>query len=135
MSTLLGKGPKFSVEALVPAHELAALNRRVAKKAPQEDHDRCLLEGVDCLTKSVSCPSSNRTGSENLAASLETLLVEGQRLRGAAHWRLLAEGAPPLVGEEPQLAEVTYGGTPSLADTESFVSAEGTPDSRRTVVW
>ncbi|XP_037512854.1 mitoguardin isoform X4 [Rhipicephalus sanguineus] len=68
------------------------------------------------------------SGSENLAASLETLLVEGQRLRGAAHWRLLAEGAPPLVGEEPQLAEVTYGGTPSLADTESFVSAEGTPD-------
>uniref|UniRef100_A0A224YDJ8 Protein FAM73B n=1 Tax=Rhipicephalus zambeziensis TaxID=60191 RepID=A0A224YDJ8_9ACAR len=69
-------------------------------------------------------PSS---GNENLAASLETLLVEGQRLRSAAHWRL-AEGVPPLVVEQPQLAELTYRGTPSLADTESFVSAEGTSD-------
>ncbi|KAL1434665.1 hypothetical protein MTO96_011482 [Rhipicephalus appendiculatus] len=41
------------------------------------------------------------SGNENLAASLETLLVESQRLRR---------------------------GTPSLADTESFVSAEGTSD-------
>ncbi|KAL3247223.1 hypothetical protein MRX96_057161 [Rhipicephalus microplus] len=68
------------------------------------------------------------SGNEHLAASLETLLVEGQRLRSAAHWRLLAEGAPSLLLEQPQLAELTYRGTPSLADTESFVSAEGTSD-------
>ncbi|XP_037560489.1 mitoguardin-like isoform X3 [Dermacentor silvarum] len=64
----------------------------------------------------------SNSGNEILATSLEFLLVEGQRLRGAAHWRLLADGLPPL--DEPQLADFT----PSLADTESFVSAEGTSD-------
>ncbi|XP_070394912.1 mitoguardin isoform X9 [Dermacentor albipictus] len=66
-------------------------------------------------------------GNESLATSLEFLLVEGQRLRGAAHWRLFSEGGvPPLALDEPQLADFTH--PPSLADTESFVSAEGTSD-------
>ncbi|XP_070394910.1 mitoguardin isoform X7 [Dermacentor albipictus] len=67
------------------------------------------------------------SGNESLATSLEFLLVEGQRLRGAAHWRLFSEGGvPPLALDEPQLADFTH--PPSLADTESFVSAEGTSD-------
>lgn len=68
------------------------------------------------------------SGNESLATSLEFLLVEGQRLRSTAHYRLLAGGAPPLLVDEPQLAELTHRGPPSLADTESFVSAEGASD-------
>ncbi|KAH6932667.1 hypothetical protein HPB50_008541 [Hyalomma asiaticum] len=47
--SLLKKGPKFSLEPVVQPHELLAFNRRVANRAPQEQHDRCLLEGVDAL--------------------------------------------------------------------------------------
>ncbi|KAG0416598.1 hypothetical protein HPB47_006283, partial [Ixodes persulcatus] len=49
--TLLRKGPKYGIEPSIPAHELVALNRRVANKAEKEDQERCLLEGVDCLLK------------------------------------------------------------------------------------
>lgn len=40
ISNILQKGPKFGLEPSVPPHELMALNRNVAKKAPQEDRGR-----------------------------------------------------------------------------------------------
>ncbi|KAH7962179.1 hypothetical protein HPB52_014728 [Rhipicephalus sanguineus] len=51
--SLLKKGPKFSLEPAVPPHELLAFNRRVASRAPQDQHDRCLLEGIDALARTV----------------------------------------------------------------------------------
>ncbi|KAH6926969.1 hypothetical protein HPB50_024344 [Hyalomma asiaticum] len=51
--SLLKKGPKFSLEPAVQPHELLAFNWRVANRAPQEKHDRCLLEGVDALVRTV----------------------------------------------------------------------------------
>ncbi|KAG0414312.1 hypothetical protein HPB47_008509 [Ixodes persulcatus] len=45
ITTLLSKGPKNGIEPSIPAHELVALNRRVASKAEKEDQERCLLEG------------------------------------------------------------------------------------------
>ncbi|KAH7959380.1 hypothetical protein HPB49_010655 [Dermacentor silvarum] len=50
---ILEKSPKFGLEPCVPPHELAALNRRIAERAPEEDRERCLLEGMDCLAKNV----------------------------------------------------------------------------------
>ncbi|KAH6937497.1 hypothetical protein HPB50_000764 [Hyalomma asiaticum] len=52
--SLLKKGPKFCLEPVVQPHELLAFNRRVANRAPQEQHDRCLLEGVDALRLSTA---------------------------------------------------------------------------------
>ncbi|KAG0418850.1 hypothetical protein HPB47_004545, partial [Ixodes persulcatus] len=51
ITTLLSKGPKYGIEPSIPAHELVALNRRVANKAEKEDQERCLLGGGDCLLK------------------------------------------------------------------------------------
>lgn len=90
--------------------------------------------GLDSLDQMISYweqalqrlrTGGSNSGNEILATSLEFLLVEGHRLRGAAHWRLLADGVPPL--DEPQLSDFPHT-APSLADTESFVSAEGTSD-------
>lgn len=50
---LLKKGPKFSHEPVVPPHELLAFNRRIAARAPQDQYARCLLEGVDVLSRTV----------------------------------------------------------------------------------
>ncbi|KAG0444965.1 hypothetical protein HPB47_009938, partial [Ixodes persulcatus] len=36
------------------AHDLLSLNRRVARKASSEQHDSCLLAGVDVLTRTVN---------------------------------------------------------------------------------
>ncbi|KAH7945372.1 hypothetical protein HPB49_010098 [Dermacentor silvarum] len=47
-------GLKFSTEPRIPAHELLALNRRIARKAELEDQERCLLDGVDCLRRTVT---------------------------------------------------------------------------------
>ncbi|KAH6929158.1 hypothetical protein HPB50_023957 [Hyalomma asiaticum] len=46
---LLQKGPKFGVEASLSAPNLIAMNRKVADKAQDDNRDRCLLEGVECL--------------------------------------------------------------------------------------
>ncbi|XP_065288624.1 uncharacterized protein [Dermacentor albipictus] len=52
VTRLLQKGPKYGLEPGVPAHELIATNRKLAMKTRnEEDRDRCLLEGVDCLRK------------------------------------------------------------------------------------
>ncbi|KAH6935506.1 hypothetical protein HPB50_006372 [Hyalomma asiaticum] len=48
------KGPKFSTEPSIPAHELLALNRRISRKAVLEDQERCLLDGVDSLRRTVT---------------------------------------------------------------------------------
>ncbi|KAH8027150.1 hypothetical protein HPB51_003519 [Rhipicephalus microplus] len=50
---ILKKGPKFSYEPVVPPQELLAFNRRVATRAPQDQYVRCLLEGVDALSRTV----------------------------------------------------------------------------------
>ncbi|KAH7969632.1 hypothetical protein HPB52_020580 [Rhipicephalus sanguineus] len=41
---ILGKGPKYGVAPRIPAHELAALNRRLAGTTNSEQRERCLLE-------------------------------------------------------------------------------------------
>ncbi|XP_072142238.1 uncharacterized protein [Dermacentor andersoni] len=51
---VLKKGPKFSSEPRIPGHELLSLNRRISNKAAPEDKERCLLDGVDSLTRTVS---------------------------------------------------------------------------------
>ncbi|KAH6921364.1 hypothetical protein HPB50_027648 [Hyalomma asiaticum] len=48
---LLQKGPECGVEASLSAPNLIAMNRKVADKAQDDNRDRCLLEGVDCLRK------------------------------------------------------------------------------------
>lgn len=53
ISSLLKKGTKFSVPPNLRVHELLATNRRIAKCAPGEDGERCLLDGVDVLLKNV----------------------------------------------------------------------------------
>ncbi|KAG0444194.1 hypothetical protein HPB47_014063 [Ixodes persulcatus] len=54
VSRVLQKGPKYCLEPSMAAHDLLALNRRVARKAPSEQHDSCLLAGVDVLTRTVN---------------------------------------------------------------------------------
>ncbi|KAH7966189.1 hypothetical protein HPB49_014227 [Dermacentor silvarum] len=54
VAELFKNGPKFSTEPRIPAHELLALNRRIARKAELEDQERCLLDGVDCLRRTVT---------------------------------------------------------------------------------
>ncbi|KAH6932533.1 hypothetical protein HPB50_007172 [Hyalomma asiaticum] len=48
---LLEKGPKFAVPTSLPTHELIGINRDLSSRATQENSERCLLEGVDCLQK------------------------------------------------------------------------------------
>lgn len=61
VSKVLNNGPKFSYEHRIPAHDLLALNRRIARKAPQEDKERCVLEGVDVIARCVtSGPPSHK---------------------------------------------------------------------------
>lgn len=38
---------------LIMKEKLTTLNRRMAEKAPQEEHECCLLKGMDFLTKNV----------------------------------------------------------------------------------
>ncbi|KAH6929275.1 hypothetical protein HPB50_025934 [Hyalomma asiaticum] len=45
VADVLNKGPKYSYEPTVSAHDLLALNRSVSNKAGQEAQERCLLEG------------------------------------------------------------------------------------------
>ncbi|XP_072144907.1 uncharacterized protein [Dermacentor andersoni] len=51
---VLNKGPKFSHEPRIEAHEFLALNRRIAGKALEENRERCLLDGVDTLIRSTT---------------------------------------------------------------------------------
>ncbi|XP_070394901.1 mitoguardin isoform X3 [Dermacentor albipictus] len=123
-------GPRGSLRAL--QGPTAADRASMAHMGPQQ----LASLGLDSLDQVISYweqalqrirTGGSTSGNESLATSLEFLLVEGQRLRGAAHWRLFSEGGvPPLALDEPQLADFTH--PPSLADTESFVSAEGTSD-------
>ncbi|KAH6945880.1 hypothetical protein HPB50_010455 [Hyalomma asiaticum] len=54
VADVLNKGPRYSYEPAVPAHDLLALNRSVSNKACQEAQERCLLEGVGALKKTVN---------------------------------------------------------------------------------
>ncbi|XP_075533638.1 mitoguardin isoform X6 [Dermacentor variabilis] len=124
-------GPRGSLRAL--QGPTAADRASMAHMGPQQ----LASLGLDSLDQVISYweqalqrirTGGSTSGNESLATSLEFLLVEVQRLRGAAHWRLFAEGGGvlPLALDEPQLADFTH--PPSLADTDSFVSAEGTSD-------
>ncbi|KAH7955726.1 hypothetical protein HPB52_003390 [Rhipicephalus sanguineus] len=50
---VLARGPKFTLEPGTAAHKLLSLNRRAAEKASSEDQERCLLDGVDALSRST----------------------------------------------------------------------------------
>ncbi|KAH9366558.1 hypothetical protein HPB48_017457 [Haemaphysalis longicornis] len=63
VANVLQKGPKFSLEPKIPAHELLTLNRRIADKVEDEGRERCLLEGVDSLRRAVSKGSTAPAGS------------------------------------------------------------------------
>ncbi|KAH9371487.1 hypothetical protein HPB48_018865 [Haemaphysalis longicornis] len=63
VANVLQKGPKFSLEPKIPAHELLTLNRRIADKVEDEGRERCLLEGVDSLRRAVSKESTAPAGS------------------------------------------------------------------------
>ncbi|KAH6945411.1 hypothetical protein HPB50_008363 [Hyalomma asiaticum] len=54
VADVLNKGPKYSYDPTVSAHDLLALNRSVSNKAGQEAQERCLLEGVEALKKMVN---------------------------------------------------------------------------------
>ncbi|KAH7985717.1 hypothetical protein HPB52_025443 [Rhipicephalus sanguineus] len=51
VADVLNKGPKFSHEPRIEGHELLALNRQIARKVSEKNHERCLLDGVDALMK------------------------------------------------------------------------------------
>lgn len=59
---VLDKGPKYSHEPSIPAHELLALDRHLSKKATSEDQERCLLEGVDALGGAANKVVTGKTG-------------------------------------------------------------------------
>ncbi|KAH6937775.1 hypothetical protein HPB50_004036 [Hyalomma asiaticum] len=54
VAKILNKGPKFSLEPDVKGQEWISLNRQIARKAPEEKHEKCLLDGVDALMKAGS---------------------------------------------------------------------------------
>lgn len=68
VANMLQKGPKFSLEPRIPAHELLTMNRRIADKAEDEGRERCLLEGVDSLKRTV------RKGSPAPAESTQSVV-------------------------------------------------------------
>ncbi|KAL1472290.1 hypothetical protein MTO96_039436 [Rhipicephalus appendiculatus] len=47
------KGRKYSFEISMEAHKWLSFNRNLAKKADTEDQERCLLDSVDCLSKTL----------------------------------------------------------------------------------
>ncbi|KAH7947528.1 hypothetical protein HPB52_012757 [Rhipicephalus sanguineus] len=49
---VLSKGPKFRLEPGTTAQVLLRINKCTAWKAPSEDQERCLFEGVDALSRS-----------------------------------------------------------------------------------
>ncbi|KAH8030265.1 hypothetical protein HPB51_006697 [Rhipicephalus microplus] len=63
---LLRKGPKYACTPSVSAHDLVGLNRDLSSKANQ-DRERCLLDGMDCLTRCASQLPDN-SGSRRLKA-------------------------------------------------------------------
>ncbi|XP_077485378.1 uncharacterized protein LOC144095561 [Amblyomma americanum] len=84
---VIKKGPKYSLEPRIPEHELLALNRQISNKADVEDKERCLLDGVDSLI---------RTLSEHM-----TLLRKFNVLRAPARWRSLRTFLGPQEPRRP----------------------------------
>ncbi|KAH7961854.1 hypothetical protein HPB52_012755 [Rhipicephalus sanguineus] len=57
---VLSAEPKFSYEPSVPAHDLLAINRSISSLVDREGRERCLLEGVEALNKTVNTkPTKN----------------------------------------------------------------------------
>ncbi|KAH6939920.1 hypothetical protein HPB50_022039 [Hyalomma asiaticum] len=65
VANLLNKGPKFSLEPDVKRQEWLSLNRQIARKAPEEKHEKCLLDGVDALMKAGGT-ATTRSGKDPL---------------------------------------------------------------------
>ncbi|KAH6925938.1 hypothetical protein HPB50_012304 [Hyalomma asiaticum] len=65
VANLLNKGPKFPLEPDVKGQEWLSLNRQIARKAPEEKHEKCLLDGVDALMKAGGT-ATTRSGKDPL---------------------------------------------------------------------
>ncbi|KAH6932310.1 hypothetical protein HPB50_004676 [Hyalomma asiaticum] len=65
VENLLNKGPEFSLEPDVKGQEWLSLNRQIARKAPEEKHEKCLLDGVDALMKAGGT-ATTRSGKDPL---------------------------------------------------------------------
>ncbi|KAH6947759.1 hypothetical protein HPB50_021135 [Hyalomma asiaticum] len=53
VAAVLNKGTKYSHETSVSAHDLLALSRSILQKTDSERKERCLLERVEALKKTV----------------------------------------------------------------------------------
>ncbi|KAG0433997.1 hypothetical protein HPB47_019423 [Ixodes persulcatus] len=53
---VLNKGPKYSFEPSTSRPELLAMVRRVANSAGEQNRERAIGDGVDCLKESESTP-------------------------------------------------------------------------------
>ncbi|KAH6945774.1 hypothetical protein HPB50_009853 [Hyalomma asiaticum] len=53
ISDVLKKSPKFALQPKVPARELLSLNQQMAKRMNNNDSERCLLDGVNCLLQTA----------------------------------------------------------------------------------
>ncbi|KAH8022908.1 hypothetical protein HPB51_006266 [Rhipicephalus microplus] len=103
---LLRKGPKYACTPSVSAHDLVGLNRDLSSKANQ-DRERCLLDGMDCLTREgqigsidnecpsdedgrdrmgqrISVPGSHEGGDAEVG--LSTSRVRDDEPKSVVHW-------------------------------------------------
>ncbi|KAH7938953.1 hypothetical protein HPB52_002950 [Rhipicephalus sanguineus] len=71
--TLLEKGPKFSLEPSVPPSRLLSTVHRIASKAPSEEKEHCISEGVDCL---LHCGERPRRKGERAIRSVVSYFRE-----------------------------------------------------------
>ncbi|KAH6933485.1 hypothetical protein HPB50_015536 [Hyalomma asiaticum] len=65
VAKILNKGQKFSLEPDVKGQEWLSLNRQIARKAPEEKYEKCLLDGVDALMKAGGTDTT-RSGNDLL---------------------------------------------------------------------
>ncbi|KAH8034658.1 hypothetical protein HPB51_000138 [Rhipicephalus microplus] len=70
---LLRKGPKYACTPSVSAHDLVGLNRDLSSKANQ-DRERCLLDGMDCLTRGLR--RGGLVAKDSVKAKLQAKLKE-----------------------------------------------------------
>ncbi|KAH7984283.1 hypothetical protein HPB52_018970 [Rhipicephalus sanguineus] len=77
VADVLNKGPKFSHEPRIEGHELLALNRQIARKVSEKNHERCLLDGVDALMKTRGRLTSR--GTKDGLGKLVAFFQQNQR--------------------------------------------------------
>lgn len=64
VAVVLKNGPKYIVQPTIPAHVLLSVNRCLASRTKTEDQERCILEGMDSLLRTVS--KESRSGCDPL---------------------------------------------------------------------